>query len=144
MDGQPLRKIWVNTTIRVMADVVTVVRPLGKHVPIERTDLSVERRDLSALSSDTVSRIEDAVGNRTTRMIYPHTVLQSAMFDAPPLVKRGDIVKIVANTGSLTITATGMVKQQGGKGEMVRVVNTDSNRIITARVTGPGAVEVNF
>ena len=38
----------------------------------------------------------------------------------------------------MTISATGMIKQQGCKGEMVRVVNTDSNRIITARVTVPG------
>ena len=144
VDGEPVRKVWVNTTISVMADVVTVIRPLGKHAYIQLGDLTVERRDLSDLSSDTVSRIEDALGNRTTRMIYPRTVLQSSMFVSPPLVRRGDIVKIVANAGPMTITATGMVKQQGGKGEMVRVVNTDSNRIITARVTGPGAVEVNF
>ncbi len=144
VDGEPVRKLWVNATLSVMADVVTVIRPLGKHATIQLADLSVERSDLSDLSSDTVRRIEDALGNRTTRAIYPHTVLQSSMFDSPPLVRRGDIVKIVANAGPMTITATGIVKQQGCKGEMVRVVNTDSNRIITARVTGPGAVEVNF
>jgi len=144
VDGEPVRKVWVNATISVMADVVTVIRPLGKHAYIELADLSVERRDLSDLSSDTVSRIEDALGNRTTRMIYPQTVLQSGMFASPPLVRRGDIVKIVASAGPMLITATGMVKQQGCKGEMARVVNTDSNRIITARVTGLGAVEVNF
>jgi flagella basal body P-ring formation protein FlgA len=144
VNGEPVRRIWANATISVMADVVTVIRPLGKHQHIEQADLSVERRDLCDLSSDTVSRIEDAIGNRTTRMIYPHTVLQSSMIASPPLVRRGDIVKIVANAGPMMITATGMVKQQGCKGEMVRVVNTDSNRIITARVTGPGAVEVEF
>jgi flagella basal body P-ring formation protein FlgA len=126
------------------SDVVTVIRPLGKHQPIKPADLSVERRDLAALPSDTISRIEDAMGNRTTRMIYPNTVLQTSMISSPPLVKRGDMVKIVANAGAMTITATGMVKQQGCKGETVRVVNTDSKRIITARVTGPGAVEVDF
>lgn len=144
VDGEPVRKVWVNATISVMADVVTVIRPLGKHSYIEPADLSVERRSLEDLSSNTVRRIDDALGNRTTRMIYPQTVLQSSMFASPPLVRRGDIVKIVANSGPMIITATGMVKQQGCKGEMVRVVNTDSNRIITARVTGPGTVEVNF
>jgi flagella basal body P-ring formation protein FlgA len=44
----------------------------------------------------------------------------------------------------MTITATGKVKQQGCKGEMISVINTDSNRVITARVIGPGAVEVEF
>ena len=144
VDGEPVKKVWVNATISVMADVVTVIRPLGKYAIIEPADLSLERRDLSGLSSDTVSRIEDVIGNRTTRMIYPQTVLQASMVASPPLVRRGDIVKIVANTGPMIITATGMVKQQGCKGEMVRVVNMDSNRIITARVTGPGAVEVDF
>ncbi len=144
VDGEAMQKIWVNADVSVMADVVTVTRPLGKHQHIELADLALERRELADLSSDTVRRIEDALGNRTTRMIYPNTVLQASMIVLPPLVKRGDIVKIVANTGSMTITATGMVKQQGCKGEMVRVMNTDSNRVITARVTGPGTVVVDF
>jgi flagella basal body P-ring formation protein FlgA len=144
VDGEPVRKLWVNATISVVADVVTVVNPLGKHQHIEQADLTVERRDLAGLSADTVSRIEDALGNRATRMIYPGTVLQANMIASPPLVKRGDIVRIVADTGAMTITATGMAKQQGRKGEAVRVMNTDSNRVITARVSGAGAVTVDF
>lgn len=144
VDGQPVRKVWVNATISVMANVVTVVRPLGKHQYVELADLSMERRNLANLSADTVCRMDEVLGNRTTRMIYPGTVLKASMIASPPVVKRGDIVRIVANAGTMTITATGMVKQQGRKGDTVRVMNTDSNRIITARVTGPGAVVVDF
>ena len=144
VDDEPFRRVWVNATISVMADVVTVVRPLGKQQTIAREDLAVQPRDLAQLPADVVRRVEEAIGNRTTRMIYPDTILESGMFVAPPLVQRGDIVKIVARSGPLTITATGQVKQSGCKGEMVRVMNTDSSRIITARVTGPGAVEVEF
>lgn len=144
VDGEPVRKLWVNATISVMADVVTVMRPLGKHQHVQLDDLSVQRRNLADLPADTISHLEDALGNRTTRMIYPSTVLQSSMITSPPLVKRGDIVKIVADAGPMTITATGLVKQQGRKGELVRVMNTDSRRVILARVTGPGAVQVDF
>ncbi|BBO66781.1 hypothetical protein DSCA_07110 [Desulfosarcina alkanivorans] len=144
VDGEPVRRIKVQATIAVMADVVSVVRPLGKHQHIRRADLAVERRDLAGLPATVVTRIDDALGNRVTRMVYPNTVLQSTMIARPPLVKRGDVVKIVARTGLMTITATGMVKQKGCRGEMIRVMNTDSNRIVMARVTGPGAVEVDF
>lgn len=144
VDGEPVRKTWVNATLSVMTDVVTVIKPLGKHQHINPADLKVERRDLADLPSDTVRHMEDASGSRATQMIYPGTVLQLSMIALPPLVKRGDVVKIVANTGPLTITATGMVKQQGCKGDLVRVMNTDSSRIITARVTGPGSVVVDF
>jgi flagellar basal body P-ring formation protein FlgA len=144
VDGELVKKTWVHADISVMADVVKVVRPLGKHQPIEREDLAVVRADLADLSADTVRRVEEALGNQTTQMIYPDTVLKRGMFSLPPLVRRGDIVKIVANAGPMTITATGKVKQKGCKGEMVHVINTDSNRVIIARVIGPGAVEVDF
>jgi len=144
VNGQPVRKMWVNATISVMADVVTTVRPLGRHQHIELEDIRVQRRDLAGLGSETIRRVEDALGNRATRMIYPGTVLQTGMIDQPPVVRRGDVVKIIAETGPMTITATGIVKQQGRKGEMVRVMNTGSNRVIMARVTGPDAVAVDF
>ena len=49
-----------------------------------------------------------------------------------------------ADAGAMTITATGLVKQQGRNGDVVRVMNTDSKRVILARITGPGAVKVDF
>ena len=144
VDGVVVRKTWVNVTISVSVDVVAVVRPLGKHQHIEPDDIVLKRHDLAKLPSDTVRNIEDALGNRTKRMIYPNTVLQSSMIVTPPMVRRGDLVKIVASSGPMTITASGRIKQQGCKGDLVKVVNTDSNRIITARVTGPGKVAVEF
>jgi flagella basal body P-ring formation protein FlgA len=144
VDGQPVRKLWVNARIAVMADVVTVAKPLGKHQHIQLADLTLQRHDLADLGADAIRRMEDAVGRRTTRMIYPDTVLQTGMIAMPPLVKRGDVVKIVAAAGSMTITATGRVKEQGRIGEMIRVMNTGSKRIILARVTGPGSVQVDF
>lgn len=144
VNDQPVRRVWVNATLSVMTDVVVVARPLGRNQPIEPADLTRERRNRAELTSDVVDSIEAALGHRTTRMIYPGTVLQSNMLVLPPLVKRGDVVKIVAHSGSLTITATGLARQQGSLGEMVRVMNTDSNRVITARVAGPGEVTVNF
>jgi flagella basal body P-ring formation protein FlgA len=144
VNGEPVRKLWVNATITVMGDVVTVVRPLGRNQHLRMEDIRVERRDLTGLGSETIRSVEEVLGNRTTRMIYPGTVLQASMIDQPPVVKRGDIVKIIVETGPMTITATGIVKQQGRKGEMVRVANTDSNRVILARVVGPDAVSVDF
>jgi flagella basal body P-ring formation protein FlgA len=144
VDGEPVKKVTARTSISVMADVVVANRPLAKRRRIERSDLAMERRDLAMLPAGCLRRIEDAIGNRASDMIYPRTVLQANMITTPPVVRRGDIVRITASAGPMVITATGKAKQQGCKGETVHVVNTDSNRIITARVTGPGAVEVDF
>lgn len=144
VDGKPFRRIWVNATLSVMADVVTVVRPLGKNQPIDASAVMVSRRDLKNLPPNAVRRVEDAVGNRTTRMIYPNTVLQTDMVAAQPLVKRGDVVRIIARSDEMVITAMGTAKQQGARDDRVRVVNNASNRVVIARVVGPGIVQVDF
>ena len=54
------------------------------------------------------------------------------------------IVVIGIALAMLAILETGLVRQQGRKGDVVRVMNTDSKRIILARVTGLGAVKVDF
>ena len=144
VDGEAVRKLWVHATISVMTDVVVAVRPLGKQQFIRMEDMAVERRDLATVGSNPITRPEEVLGNRTTRMIYPHTVIRTDMIAMPPLVKRGDIVKIVADAGTMTITATGLAKQQCRRGDVVRVMNTDAKRVILARITGPDAVKVDF
>lgn len=144
VDGKQTRRIWVNAVISVMAEVVTVIRPLGKNQPIDESALVVSRRDLKDLPPNTIRRMEDAVGNRTTRMIYPNTVLQSDMLTSIPLIKRGDVVRIIARSDEMVITAMGTAKQQGAKDDRVRVVNNTSNRAVVARVVGPGTVQVEF
>jgi flagella basal body P-ring formation protein FlgA len=144
VNGEPARKIWAQAYVSVMTDVVMAVRPLGKRMRIDPDDVVLVRRDLAELAPDTIRRMDEAVGHRTTRTIYPNSVLEAGMITVPPVIRRGDIVRITASAAGMTITATGMAKQQGRIGEAVRVVNTDSNRIITARVTGPGAVAVDF
>jgi flagella basal body P-ring formation protein FlgA len=62
----------------------------------------------------------------------------------PPVVKRGDLVTIVAETDAIKITTQGVVIENGGKGDMVRVVNTSSKRELFARVKDSKTVEVDF
>jgi hypothetical protein len=84
VNGEFVKKTWVNANISVLAEVVTVVRPLGRHQHIEPDDIALKRRDLAKLPSGTIRNIEDALGNRTKKMIYPNTVLRSNMIVTPP------------------------------------------------------------
>jgi flagellar basal body P-ring formation protein FlgA len=62
----------------------------------------------------------------------------------PPMVKRNDRVSIVAESGSLRITAMGEVRESASRGERVKVVNLGSNKEIFARVVDPKTVQVEF
>ena len=87
---------------------------------------------------------EKVVGRRTRRSIDPATVLRTDLVELPPIVKRGDIVTIVAEAGGMRITALGKIKKKGHKGERLKVINLNSKKEIYARVVDSSTVRVTF
>ncbi len=144
VNGKIYRKVWVSAYIQVFTRVLVAARPLGKYQPITGNDVNYKVMDLSNIPSNAVKHMDDVVGKRTSRVIYPQTVISEDKIENPPLIRRGDLVTITAASNGLKITATGVAKQLGRKGEMVKVVNIDSNKTIYAFVTGSGTVSVKF
>jgi flagella basal body P-ring formation protein FlgA len=84
------------------------------------------------------------IGKRTKRAIDPNLPLKLNFLEVPPLVRRGDLVTIVAESDTLKITTQGIVSENGCKGEMVRVINTNSRKDVYARVVDSRTVAVDF
>ncbi|VEB41976.1 flagellar basal body P-ring biosynthesis protein FlgA [Chromobacterium violaceum] len=55
-------------------------------------------------------------------------------------MKRGDAVSIVARQDGIEVTSAGEALANGRQGEVIRVRNTSSNKIINARVSAQGEV----
>ena len=60
----------------------------------------------------------------------------------PRHVTRGALVTLKIETPFMQLTAQGKALQDGTAGDVVRVINTQSNRTITGIVEGPGIVRV--
>ena len=61
---------------------------------------------------------------------------------SPRVVDKGAMVTITLTSQNLTLSAQGKALQDGGKGDTIRVVNTQSNRIVEAVIVGPNQVAV--
>jgi len=61
----------------------------------------------------------------------------------PRLVTRGSLVTMKIETPAMLVTAQGKAMQDGGKGDVVRVLNTQSNRMLEGTVSGAGTVTIN-
>ncbi|MCD6273365.1 MAG: flagellar basal body P-ring formation protein FlgA, partial [Deltaproteobacteria bacterium] len=96
VDGHFHKKIRALVDIERLADVVVTSRPLGRHKIITKEDIYVKRTDISKLQVNIINDPEKVVGRRTRRSIDPATVLRTDLVELPPIVKRGDIVTIVA------------------------------------------------
>ncbi len=142
--GHPSKKAWATVKIEVETDAIVVQKPLERNQTIEKDDVNIISMDMADLPSNTIFRIEDAVGKKTLRAINPKEVLRTDIVEEPPMVRRNDVVSIVAESGSLRITAVGEVKESGCRGERVKVVNLSSNKEVIARVIDSKMVQVEF
>lgn len=61
---------------------------------------------------------------------------------SPVLVTAGQKVKVGITFGEMRATVVGQSLEAGRIGQMIRVRNVDSNKVLTARVSGPGTVEL--
>ena len=100
--------------------------------------------NLAKLPSNVITDPEAVLGKRTKRAIGAKTVLRTHLVEFPPLVKRGDVVVIIAESGGLKISALGQEKKKGGFGDRIPVINFDSKKILYARVLDSSTVKVDF
>ncbi len=144
VNGKFYKRVWATATVEVLADVVVTKKPLGRHKPINEDDIELLKMDLAKLPTGVVTDPEAVLGKRTRRAIGAKTVLRADLVEFPPLVKRGDVVIIIAESEGLKITALGQVKKKGRLGESIPVINFDSKKILYARVLDSSTVKVEF
>jgi len=144
VDGEPMDRISVLVKIEILKPVAVARVPLARNKVVRLDDVEFRMMDIGALPSGIITQMENVVGMRPRRTININAVLRQDQFEMPPLVKKGDIVMIIAESGGLRITAHGEVRGKGGKGDTVRVVNLDSKKGIYGKVVDEGTVRVAF
>ena len=144
VDGRITKKIQVNTKIAVMQDILVSNRALERHDVITEEDVRLEQMNLAELKTDVMTDSGEVIGKRVKRAIEVNTPLRLNFVEVPPLVKRGDMVTIVAESDVLKITTKGFVTESGCKGEMVKVINVNSRKELFAKVRDARTVEVDF
>lgn len=144
VNGQFEKKVWATVKTEVLTAVVLTKRPLGRFKRIEPDDIQLRRMDLADLPSNIITNMEEALGKRTKRTLDAETVLRTDLIELPPLVRRGDVVTIIAESDGLRITTRGKTKERGCRGEKIKIVNLNSNKVIYARILDSNTVKVDF
>lgn len=144
VNGSVHKKVWTTAMIEVLGPVVVTRKPLGRHKPITEDDIEMQTLDLSNLPANVLTDREAVIGKRTKRAVGAQTPLRADSIELPPLVKRGDLVVIIAESENLKITTLGQVKKKGRRGERIPVVNLDSKKVLQARVVDANTVKVDF
>jgi len=142
--GRTLRRAAVPVGVHVELPVALAAHPLRRGMPLRQKDLLIEPREVAELPHGFVVDPSRLVGQRLKRSVRAGAVLQEGWVEEPPLVVRGQVVQLRLERGPLVIEGKGLARQDGHKGEWIRVVNTDSRREILGQVRRGGVIHVDF
>jgi len=143
VDGRVRKNFSVRGKTRAIASVFVANSTFKYGDYVSADQVTLVRSDISKLENYTDS-IEKIAGTVAKRTIRKGDVIDLSALELPPVIKRGELVKIIINHNGLLVTATGIARANGRKDEMIRVRNSSSNKLIHARVQAPGLVEVTL
>ncbi|MEQ8765141.1 MAG: flagellar basal body P-ring formation chaperone FlgA [Planctomycetota bacterium] len=141
VDGQRVRTVPVRYFIRVFQDVFVAKRPLTRGDRLGAGGIGLERQEITGLFGTPVSTQNEPSDLEMIRDALPGSVLTRTNTRPAILVNARSIVTVRHQQGTLLITATGRAMESGAKGDVIRIQNLRSDRIVTARVVGPNATE---
>jgi flagella basal body P-ring formation protein FlgA len=144
VDGRLIQRFSVPAHIEVWSDVVVAAKPLGRRQPIELDDIKVQHMNLSRVPKNAILRKAQILGCRTVRAVALNAILSTDQVEIPPVIKKGDVVQMVAETPLLKVSTKGMAKDKGAIGDRIPVVNLNSNKIVYAQIVDQATVRVEF
>ena len=144
VNGVTQERVTLSGDLTLHGDVICAARAIPRHTIIVASDLVRVRRDLTMLGPDLITDEAAVLDKETKTTLQPGAVLYGHFLKDPQLVKRGDIVSILAATDHITVTVPGRVQASGAKGDLIKVKNLMSRREIYAKVIGPDTVQAQF
>ncbi|MDD1151503.1 flagellar basal body P-ring formation protein FlgA [Pseudomonas sp. TNT2022 ID357] len=134
--------VFVPAQVKLFREVVTTSRPLKRAGIIEPEDVVLRERDISLNNQGYLTSVDQAIGQKLLRPMVADQLITLGHLEQAEVVRKGDQVVISARSGTLNVRMPGEALSNGGLSEQIRVKNLNSQRVIKARVTAPGQVEV--
>ena len=144
IDEKQYLKIPVFFTIRTYEDIAVPNKKIDRHDILAMDDLVIKRMETTKLAGLTFDNAEELAGKRAIRSIQPNIPITAEMIDNPPLIKKGDFIKVSVQSGNLHIVTKGVAKEDGYVGKVIRIKNTDSNKELYGKVEDSTTVKIIF
>jgi len=134
--------IFTSAVIKTYESVIVLTQPIQRGEIITRQYLAIEKRDVSKTRGDFMTQAEQVENKQAARNAPAGIILGLRSFVEPPLVKRNDKITISTTQPGFNIRESGIAMMDGVKGQLIKVKNESSGRIISGTVIEPGLVLV--
>ena len=140
-NSQPEKKGWVIAQIKRYQKVPVLERAVRMGDVLTKDMITFEKRML-VNPRETVLNKNAIEGMQASRYISAGQILTYADLKKENVVKRGQMVKVLAGTKSFEVSMAGQVEETGAIGDIVKIKNMDSQKVFAAKVIDRGVVRI--
>lgn len=142
VNGAVVQQTAVTFDINGYIAVVTARRPLAAREMLGPDNVALARRNVRELPPGYFTTLSQVTGLSVRRPVAAGMILTPAVVAPPVVVHRGSDVTIVAQVNGIQVRAAGVALMDGAQGQVIRVQNVASQRILQARVVDATTVKV--
>jgi len=137
-------RIFISSYIKLFTNVIITTQPLAKGHKIQESDLMLLRSDITSLRSNYFSRKQGVINKITKRRLNRGTIISPKHLTKPILIKKGDTVSIIAKSNGFQVRMKGIAQHNASKGELIRVKNSKSKKIIQGIAVNSQTVRIQL
>jgi len=138
----PIAEATVTGRAVAMVDMPVPRRRIMRGEIIRADDLQWRRVPADRLAADALIDPAAVLGKSPRRALKTGEPVRSGQLQEPVLVPKNALVTLRLATERMVLTAQGRALEPGTKGEVIRVMNTQSRTIVNGTVLASGAVAV--
>ncbi|OQY02642.1 MAG: flagella basal body P-ring formation protein FlgA [Desulfobacteraceae bacterium 4572_130] len=144
VNGKKCGRIILSGWVDIFDNVVCFKNSFKRGHIIKDSDLFIKKLNISLIPNNYIKNLNYAVGMCVKRNVKSKDCLNKNILENPPLIKKGDIVKLIANKGNLRIKTTGIAIRNGKLNDQITVKNISSKKIVSGKIIEKGIVNIFF
>jgi len=141
-EGQQMRRWYVPVRVHWWAKAVVLKQEAPVRTRLMADMLEMKRVDVAGHIGLWWENISDLVGMQVTRPMHKGDAVYTVSVKQPPTIKRGDIITIIAQIGTISVRAEGKALKSGSRGDRLLVQNLRSKQMLQATIVDANTVHV--
>jgi flagella basal body P-ring formation protein FlgA len=113
-------------------------RAIRKGDDLDGGVLAVKEVDTTFVQGQGFGSVEELAGKRARAYIAPNKVVTADLVELPPLIRRGDVVRVLVKSGAIVVETQGRALRDARLGETLPLELDDTHKQIQARCVEAG------
>ena len=127
-------KLYVPVKLRIYKDVYVAKIDIARGETLSSSNTIKKRQDIGQLHHGYIESIQAYDTRKLRRYVKKHTVLHHKLFEIRHMVKRGQQILLETGNDTLAVKVKATALDNGQKGDLIKVRNNSSAKVVEAIV----------